>query len=159
MPSLYELTGDLMYLQNLLENGDIDEQVYKDSVESMCVDSKFESICMVMKNLEAQASAYKAEIDRMTARKKTLENGIQRLKDSMMNYMLQSNDKKIEAGLFTVSVGMSKSVHVYDESALPERFLKPQPPKIDKTAISNALKAGEEVEGATIAESPYVSIR
>lgn len=159
MPSLYELTKDVMYLQDLLESGDIDEQVFKDSVEGMCIDDKLENICKVMRNLESKAAAYKAEIDRMNARKKTLENSVQRLKDSMLNYMLVSNAKKVEAGLFTVSLGQSKSVYVWDEARLPEEYLIPQPAKVDKTAISKALKAGESVDGAEFAESPFVTIR
>lgn len=159
MPSLYELTQDVMYLQDLLENGDIDERIFNDTVEGLCIDEKFENICKVMKNLEHKAAAYKAEIDRMTARKKTLENGVQRLKDSMLNYMVVSDSKKVEAGLFTVSLGKSKSVNVWDETMLPDEYLIPQPAKVDKTAISKALKAGEIVDGAELTESPFVTIR
>lgn len=159
MASLYELTQNVMYLQELLENGDIDEEVYKDSVEAMCVDGKIENICKVMRNLEGKAEAYKAEIDRMTARKKTLENGIRRLKESMLQYMLQVNESKLDAGLFTVSVGKSKSVYVWDEKMLPEQYLVPQPDKVDKTAISKALKAGEAVAGAELVENPFLTVR
>lgn len=159
MPSLYELTQDVMYLQRMLEDGDIDEQTYKDSVESMCVDGKMENICKVIRNLEAQASAYKAEIDRMSARKKTLENSVQRLKDSMLTYLVATNEAKVQSDLFTVSVGKSKSVHVWDETLLPEEYLTFQPAKVNKAAISKALKEGEEVAGAELVENQFLSIR
>lgn len=159
MASLYELTQDVLYLQALLEEGEIDEEVYRDSVESMCVESKLEDICKVMKNLEAKASAYKAEIDRMTARKKTLDNGVKRLKESMLTYMLASNTKKKEAGLFTLSVGKSKSVTITDISKLPKEYVFPQEVKVDKTGLGKALRAGEEIDGAELTESEYISIR
>lgn len=159
MPSLYELTQDVMYLQELLESGEIDEQVYADSVESMCIDGKLESICMVMKNLEAKAGAYKSEIDRMTARKRTLENSVKRLKESMLTYMVAANEKKVEAGLFTLSLGASKSVNITDINQLPMEYLTPQEPKVDKAAIAKALKSGAEIEGAELVENPFITIR
>lgn len=159
MPSLYEITQDVMYLQELLENGEIDEQVYLDSFQSMCVDNKIENICKVMKNMEAKAAAFKAEEDRMRARRKTLENGVNRLKDSLVAYMLHTNTKKVEAGLFNVSMGMSKSVNIWSENLLPEEYLVHQPVKVDKTAISKALKEGVEVPGAELVEKAHVTIR
>ena len=159
MASLYDLTQDMLYLQGLLEEGEIDEQVYLDSVEAMCVEGKIENICKFVKNLEYKAAAYKAEIDRMSARKKTIENSISRLKESMLAHMVTVGQKKVEAGVFTVSVGHSKSVRVWDETMLPEQYLIPQPCKVDKTAISKALKAGEEVAGAEFVESSYLTMR
>lgn len=159
MPSLYQLTNDVMMLQDLLEEGVIDESTYADTVESLGVADKVESICMVMKNLEHKAAAYKAEIDRMTQRKKTLENGVERLKQSLVEYMSVAEVKKVEAGLFTVSLGKSKSVNIVDEAAIPCAFLVEQPPKIDKTAIGKALKAGEAVQGAELVEKPFTTIR
>lgn len=157
--TLYELTQDVLALQSLLEEGEIDEQVFLDSVESMGVDVKIENICKMMKNLEAKAAAYKEEIDRMNARKKTLENGVQRLKDSLLLHMTAVNAKKVEAGLFTVSVGTSKSVGIWDETMLPEEYLIPQPAKVQKTEIAKALKNGVEVPGAELLENTYVTIR
>ena len=159
MSSLYEMTQDVLYLQNLLESGDIDEQIYHDTIEAMCIDGKMENICKVMRNLERKSDAYKVEIDRMTARKKTLDNSVNRLKDSMLNYMLVANANKVEAGLFTVSLGKSASVAVTDMSQLPKEFLLPQDPKVDKKGIADALRKGEEVAGAEFVENPYVTIR
>ena len=159
MPSLYELTQDVLYLQELLESGEIDEQVYADSVESMCVDGKIENVCRVVRNLEAKATAYKAEIDRMTARKKTVENGVKRLKDSVLAYMLTANVEKLDAGVFNLSVGTSKSVAVWDKARLPEEYLLPQEVKVDKIALGKALKAGEVIDGAELVESTHLKMR
>lgn len=37
---------------------------------------------------------------------------------------------------------------VTDESQIPARFYKPQPPKLDRKALLDAIKAGEAVPGA-----------
>ena len=157
--TLYELTANVAYLQNLLEEGEIDEQTYKDSVESMCVDGKMEDIFKVMRNLERKADAFSEEIKRMTARKRTLENNIERLKESVTNYLLVSNTKKMDAGVFSVGLRSSKSLKVWDDSHIPDEFLIPQPPKVDGTALKNAIKSGMEIDGVEIVEKPYIVVR
>lgn len=158
--NLYELTANAAYLQQLLEDGDIDEQVFNDSLESLMIDNKIENICKVIRNLEAQAAAFREEAERLTKKKRAAENGVERLKESLVNFMVTTkNTKKITAGLFTVSLGSSKSVEVMDEKALPNHFLTPQPPKVDKAKISAVLKAGTEVPGAQLKESYHVRIK
>lgn len=159
MASLYDLTIAAYNLQIMLESGEIDEQVFTDTLNSMGDKEKIESTCKVIRNLEAQAAAFKAEKERMADRQKTAENGVKRLKQALLDYLVASNKKKDSAGLFTVSIGTSKSVNISNEDALPENFLIPQPPKIDKTAIGNAIKSGVEVPGAEILENRYVKIK
>ena len=159
MMTLYEITQSTLYLQELLESGDIEEQVYKDSVEGLCAEGKIEDICKVLKNLEHKATAYKTEADRMTERRRTIENSMQRLKDSLLMYMQATDRKKVDAGVFSVSVRNSKAVQVTDVASLPLEFLIPQEPKVDKTAISKALKDGQNIEGAFLIENQSVTIR
>ena len=159
MPSLYELTQDAAYLQNLLESGDIDDQTFSDSMESLMIDQKIENVCKMIRNLEAQADAYKAEKDRLADKEKTARNGVQRLKNSLLDYMTVTNGNKVQAGLFTVSIGTSKSVSIQNEAMIPSCFLIPQEPKIDKKAIGDSIKNGVEVPGAVISESSYIKIK
>lgn len=159
MSSLYELTQNAAVLQELLESGEIDEKTFNDTLEGMDIDTKVENICKVIRNLEAKASACKAEKDRLAAKEKAANNGVTRLKESLLNYMLTVDKKKVEAGTFAVSKGTSKSVEIIYEDMLDEKFFIPQPDKIDKTAITKAIKAGEEVAGARLVEKPYVTIR
>lgn len=157
--SLYEITDKSALLMELLEDGEIDNQTYEDTLESLDADTKVENICKVIRNLEAKAEACKTEKDRLAAKQKTAENGVARLKESLLNYMLTVDKKKIEAGTFTVSTSVSKSVEVLYEDMLDEKFFIPQPDKIDKTAITKAIKAGEEVAGAQLVEKPYIRIK
>lgn len=159
MSSLYDLTNEALALQEMLESGEIDEQAFKDTLEAMDIDVKIENICKMVRNFEADAAAYKAEKDRLAAKEKTANNAVSRLKDSLLMYMTALDKKKVEAGTFTVSVGTSKSVQVVYEDMLDERFFIPQPSKIDKKAITDAIKAGEDIFGAELVEKPYVTIR
>lgn len=146
-------------LQDLLEAGEIDEQTFRDTLESMDVDTKIENICKMIRNLDANATAYKAEKDRLAAKEKAANNAIVRLKESLLNFMLTTDKKKVEAGVFTVSKSVSKSVEILYEDMLDEKYFIPQPDKVDKTAITKDIKAGIDVAGAKLVEKPYVTIR
>lgn len=158
--NLYELTANAAYLQNLLEEGDIDEEIFRDSMESLMLDDKVESVCKVIRNLEANAAAFKEEEQRLAKKRTTLENGVKRLKESLLNLMETTKCKKYTAGLFTLTLGTSAgSVKILDETVLPACYLTPQPPKVDRTAIGAAIRAGQEVPGAELEKSSYVKIK
>lgn len=159
MSSLYEITNEAAILQELLEGGEIDEQVFTDTLESMGADTKIENICKVIRNLEAKAAACKAEKDRLYAKEKAANNGVVRLKESLLNFLNTVNKKKVEAGTFSVSKGTSKSVEIMYEDMLDEKYFIPQPDKIDKATITKDIKAGVEVSGARLVEKQYVTIR
>lgn len=38
---------------------------------------------------------------------------------------------------------------ISDEAAIPSRFFEPQPPKLNKKALLDAIKAGEAIQGAS----------
>lgn len=157
--NLYELTQNAAYLQLLLEDGEIDEQTFADSIESLMIDDKVENICKVIRNLEAQATVFKEEAERLTKKKQTAENGVKRLKERLVNLLQVTNSEKMKAGLFTVTLGRSTAVDVMNEGLLPEDYLILPQPKVDKTRIGADLKAGLEVPGAQLKESYHVRIK
>lgn len=159
MASLYELTHAAYNLQVMLENGDIDEETFNDTLEAMGGDEKIENVCKVIRNLEADAAAFKAEKDRLAERQKTAENGVKRLKQSLLDYLIATDTKKRTVGLFTVAVSTSKSVNITNEDALPDIYLIPQPPKVDRTKLGNDLKSEIHIEGAELVENLYLRIR
>lgn len=157
--NLYTLTGVALELQNLLESGEIEEDVYQDTLENLDIDKKIENICAVIRNLEAEAVAFKEEKDRMASRQKTAENGIKRLKESLLNHLTVTNQNKVKSGVFSVSVGSSEKVIVKDQKQIPSEFLIPQEAKIDLATIKKLLKGGEVIDGVTIESSNYIRIR
>lgn len=159
MASLFEMTQAALMLYDLLNQEEIDEQTVADTLESMGADEKVESYCKVIKQLQADADMFKAEQDRITARRKTAENAVERMKAALLDFMTASKKDKITAGTFTVSTAITKAVNILDESKIPEQYLKPQPAKIDKAEISKALKNGEAVAGAELIENKGVRIR
>ena len=107
MANLYDLTGDLLKLQELLESGDVvDAELLNDVISDTQEDykEKIESCAKIVKNIMVDVEGLKAEIDRLTARKKALENNIASLKARMFDSMKATNNPKIKGALFTVSI-------------------------------------------------------
>lgn len=159
MASLYELTEMERQLQSLLESEEISQEVFEDTLEGLDVETKIESICKVIRNLDSDAKAFKEEKDRLAARQKTAENGVKRLKDSLLNYLLVTDKKSVKAGFFNVSVRNSESLNVLYEDMIPEDYLIQQPAKVDVSGIKAAIKEGKEIDGVELVKSPYVTIR
>lgn len=159
MATLYELTAQAHALYELLQGEEIDEQTFNDTLEGMGVDEKIESYCKVIKQLQNDAEMFKGEIDRLTARKKTAENAVERMKGALLTFLQASGQEKAKAGTFSVSTATTQSVEIVDETVIPCIYLVEQPPKISKDAIKKALKSGEKVNGAKLIDNKGVRIR
>lgn len=159
MATLYELSKQANELYEMLQNEEIDEQTFNDTLEALETDIKVENYCKVIKQLQADAEMFKGEIDRLTARKKTAENAVDRMKNALLTFLQLSGQEKVKAGSFSVSTATTQAVQITDESAIPCIYLVEQPPKVDKIGIKNALKAGEEINGAELVNNLGVRIR
>lgn len=159
MATLYEMTTAAQQLYDLLQNEEIDEQVLKDTLEGMGADEKVESYCKIICQFETDSEAFKAEKQRFADKQAQAENNVKRLKNNLLLFLNASGQKKVSAGLFTVSKATNQAINIFDESLIPAEFLKPQPPKIDKTGIRNAIKSGENVAGAEIITNESVRIK
>ena len=158
MATLYEMTDQVKQLLEMLENDDIDEQSFNDTVEAMGVNEKIEGYCQIINQLEAYLPMFDDEIKRLTAKKKTVDNRIAWLKGQLLHFYICNGRKKLTAGTFTVSSRTSRSVDIQDESQIPQEYLKAKWSP-DKTAIKEALNNGVEVKGTIIKESESVQIK
>ena len=158
---LYEITGELLALQELLENPLDDEDVLKDTLEAVQGEYEFklESYCKVIKNLEADIVGIKAEVDRLSGKRKVLENNIDRLKKAMFESMTATNTPKVKGQLFTVAIQKNGGVIPinYDKNDknitanLPDHLVNiVKTPNLE--AIRELLEAGKVVDGFTLGE-------
>ncbi len=78
MANIYEITSDWFRVQDMMEDPELDPQTLADTLEAIEgeLEIKAENYAKVMKNLEGDIVAIKAEIDRLTSKKKTIENNI-----------------------------------------------------------------------------------
>ena len=161
MSSLYEVTGNILALQELLESPLDDEEVLKDTLEAVQgeYELKLESYCKVIKNLEADMEALKNEAKRLTDKRKVLENNIDRLKKAMFESMKATNTPKVKGQLFTVAIQKNGGVIPinYDKNDknitanLPDQLVNiVETPNLE--AIRELLEAGKVVDGFTLGE-------
>ena len=150
--TLYELTNDYMNLLELAEDPDIDEQAFMDTLEGIegALEDKAEGYAKVIRTLEGDAAACDAESKRLRNKKQTIENNIKRMKTALQFAMQATGKTKFKTALVSFGIQKNPAAVVMDEAYIeniPERFLVPQDPQIDKKAIKEALKNGEDLSG------------
>ena len=150
--TLYDLTNDYMELLELAEDPDIDEQAFLDTLEGIegALEDKADNYAKCMRMLEADAKGIKAEEDRLSARRKTIENNIKRMKSALQYAMQVTGKRKFKTPLFSFNIQKNPAAVVVDEQYIeniPERFLVRKDPEINRKAIKDAINAGEDLEG------------
>ena len=111
--------------------------------------------------LDAHEEAITAQIKALSERKERFSHQSERIKAAVHVAMSQAELRKMELPVATISVrAVPPKAEITDEAILPSRFWKPQDPKLDRKAILDALKAKEEVPGATLSNGgETISIR
>lgn len=152
MSNLYELTNDYLQILSMLEDSDLDSQTLADTMEGIEgeFEVKAENYAKVMKNLEGDILAIKTEIDRLTSKKKALENNIKNMKSTLQTAMETTGKTKFKTELFSFNIQKNAPSVVIDEQYIeniPDKYLKYKDPEIDKIAIKEALQKGKNLDG------------
>lgn len=145
--TLYELTSEYLQLLNMLEDPDTDEQTILDTLEGVGgeLEEKADGYARVMRQMDADAAAIKAEEERLYNRRKSLENRSAWLKSRLQNVMEITGKRKFKTELFSFGIQKNPArVVIDDPSRIYEDYLIEQEPKVDTAAIRNALKDPEE---------------
>ena len=147
MSTLYELTSDWLELLNMLEEG-ADEDVINDTLEGIDyeIEVKADGYAKLIRQLESDAAGLKTEIQRMTDRKKTLENNIKRLKDNLQKVMEITGKEKFKTDLFSFGIQNNPPSFRMDANSvydIPDEFLIYKEPEIDTVKAKKYLKENE----------------
>lgn len=163
--TLYELSNDYMTLLEMAEDPDIDEQAFMDTLEGIegALEDKADGYAKVIRNLEADAAACDAESKRLRNKKQTIENNIKRMKSALQFAMRMTGKTKFKTALFTFGIRKNPASVVIDAANVrdfPERYIIESEPILDKWALKDALKAGEDLTGLChLEQSESLSIR
>lgn len=149
MANVYELGSSFDLIWNLIEDEVMEESALDEAFDNLVDDTKdkFENCCKYIKNVDADIKGLDEEIKRLQAKKKSLTNGKERLKALMLRVLQKMGEKKLPCGTFTVSRQNNPENLVLDEpyiENIPEKFLKPKDPDIDRTAIKEILQHGSD---------------
>ena len=162
MASLYELTGDYAKFAEIAQQGDLDDdmQAMLDGALANLADDievKLEGYAKVIKNFESDIEGLKKEEDRLAGKRKTLENRVKSMKTAMCAAMIATGKLKVKGDLFSFTVrnnAPSVVMDTYYVYNVPEKYLIPQAPKIDRKLLAEDLKAdGAALEGIAHLES------
>ena len=174
MASLYEIDERLVTL--IEEQFDTEDGIiYENASElakkidevAITLDEKIENIGLYIKNLEAEVEMFKHEEDKLEKRRKTAERKIASLREYLNGYLeaVYPNDSdrakwKFKTPRVVLGYRKSSSVEVPDIEKLDKKYLKITT-KVDpdKTAIKDAIKNGEEVQGAFIKDKINLNVR
>lgn len=164
MSTLYELTGQYMTLLEMAEDPETDPEALEGSMEAISdeIEDKAEGYAKVMKQLDAEASAIKDEIERLTLRMKALQNNKARMNEALQGAMEATGKTKFKTTLFSFAIAKTPAKVVIDEAYIeniPEEYLRYKEPEIDKAKIKEALKAGEAIEWAHLEQGEVLRIK
>ncbi|MCD8308798.1 MAG: siphovirus Gp157 family protein [Clostridia bacterium] len=175
---LYDLAAEYrVILEHISDSVDESGELMGDSVDAWLsrldrLSSDFDSIAeakaVYVKELTAEASALATEIQRLQSRKRACEGTIRHIKDSLLTCMSAADKPKIETAKARVSIRTNPESVTIDKPELfiewaqcndRDELLRYSTPQINKSAVKNALNAGESISGARLTRTQTVTIK
>ena len=158
--TLYEMTAAQKELYELMASGEIDEEVYADTLEGIGIAEKIEGYCVVDNELLGDLQKIESEIERLNAKKKSIENNIKRLNLRLGDCLYSMNTTKYSAGTFTVYRRETEQIIIDDLQKIPAEFLKTRVSETpNKTLIKESIKAGKKIAGAHLQTNQSITIK
>ena len=163
---LYEIANDYLALMQAIEDGEIPEEAVADTLEAIegDIEVKADNIACILKNIDAEVLAIKAEETRLAERRKAKEAAHKRLKEYLSEVLQRTGIGKVETARNVITFRKSESVEL-DESFIAwayknrDDLLTFSEPKANKTEIKKALKSGAEIVGAQIVVNHNIQIK
>lgn len=169
--TLWQLTEQGSKLEEMIENsinwdtGEVDENYdqltdLKNEINTLVV-NKGKDLIYVLRKQDNYAEAIDEEIKRLQALKKSYTKKKENLSNYIKMCMIANNIKAIETPIGKLSVvNNAESVEIYDETLIDKKFIKTKVEEtISKTDIKNAIKNGEEVQGARLVRNTRLAIK
>jgi hypothetical protein len=165
---LYEISTAYRQLAERLADMDMDATTVADTLEASgltdALPNKAQGVEMVARAAEMYCPIIDAEIARLQALKARRQKIAHGLRDYLKLNMENAGVDRIECELFTLTLKKNPpAVEVLEDKQIPAHFWvtpepKPAEPRIDKTAIKAAIKAGIEVPGARMVQHTRLEV-
>lgn len=158
--NLYEIDGQIAAL--ITEDGEIAD-IEQFEALSLARDQKIENIGLWVKNLEADANAIEAEEKALKERRKASENKANRLRGYLSTFL---SGEKFTSPRLNITYRKSVAVELaVDEPEFIEWAAVTHPEllkttvELNKTAIKDAIKGGEQIDFVRLAERQNMQIK
>ena len=153
---LYELTEQYKGLLELMENENLSNEYFADTLEGMDheFDEKVENCMKLYSTIVGYMGMIEVEVERLNQLHDKYANRSKWLKSYVKFHMEHSGRKKVQTPLFSLSIrkGVLKLGEII-ERKVPKKFFKvvPETMKLDKRELLKARKEGE-IEGVELIE-------
>lgn len=140
------------------ETGEVSED-YDGAYEELqaVLSCGIETLCKIRANKQARIESLKAEINRLTERKKQEEKRIESLEKFIKSLFDKTGKEKLDAGTFSLSYRKSTQVKV-DDDFYNKDYMRVKE-EVDKAKIKADLLAGAEIAGACLVENKNLQVR
>ena len=157
MPNIYELTGEVLRLgaalQEDMTQAEFDEALKAYEASRADLAGKLDGYARLIKNIDGDVTALKAEERRIADNRKALENRVERLREAVRAAMIATGERKVKVGIGTWSLQKGRQcVTVIDEAKIPDEYKIVQAPVLDRAKMLMELKEGVIIEGAELGE-------
>lgn len=131
---LYEISEELMTLEDMLYDDTVDQETVQDTLEMINMDfeDKADNYAKIIRTMDASIKALKDEEQRLSGRRKALEERQKWLKDTLEANMRYTGKMKFKTPLFSFSIqkngGLEPLVITGELEDIPGRYLIQQPP-------------------------------
>ena len=116
-----------------------------------------EACCVVLEETmedDTLLAGLEDKISELEARKSRVERSIDTRRNIILMAMEKAGLQTIKGPLATLTVReVPRKTIVTDEALIPAKFWKPSDPRLDRAALGDALKGGEQVPGAELSNT------
>lgn len=163
--TLYRLADQYRELHRLADDDALDEQALADTLDGLQgeIAAKAANVAKFLRNLEATADAIDTATRQMQDRSARLRRRAEWLRGYLLAHLQAAGVPRVEVPEFVISVRANPpAVEVLADARLPPEFLiapPVPPPRPDKRALGEALKAGRAIEGCRLIAGHRLEIR
>ena len=155
MSSLFNISQDFKSLYDIAndaENEDMEALAELFSEVETSLSDKLDNTIYIIKELDSDADALKAEAKRLTDKAKALENKGKYLKELMLGAVKASGVEKLKSDKFSYYIKRTEVLNVVSEDNIGREFFRIKR-EIDKTVLKKAIKDGLILDGVSIVEN------
>ena len=167
---LYELTNQLMEIEELMEDPEVDVDSFQSALESveLEINEKAEGIGKLIRNYEATINGIKAEEQRLANSRRMLTNSIDHLKSYTKHELKKAGLKTAGTDLMHFNIQATAEKPVFENEDLfivwcqkndREDLLKYKAPEIARTEVKKALKNGEIFDGVHLEKGETIVLK
>lgn len=142
----------------MLEDNDCDVQTLLDTLESIeaSIEVKVQNTIYIDRNLQGYSNALETEITRLEAKKRAVDNQIERLRNNLFNCLENAGLTEVKTDIASIKLQNNPvSVEIINEKIIPSQYLTviPESYKPRKADIAKDLKSGIKVSGCELRQT------